>query len=133
MESFENTCTPLRGARFQEMAEVLREISKEVGQRVRGDLAQALEIDAILHPDNIREAIRSLKGHTTPGPDGIPVDVYKEFQSDDDIIEHLIKLYRGILRDGRMPEDMRTAIVSMIYKNKGDRSGRQAGGSGWGE
>lgn len=55
-------------------------------------MAEALEMDSVLHVDNIRDAIKSLQ-----------------------------EMYRQILRDGKMPAPMREVPIAMLYKNKGDR------------
>ena len=106
----------------KEMQEELDEVEREVAAHLPPWFRESLTMEAVLDPENIREALKSLKSHTTPGTDGIPLDVYQAFSDDDEMINHLIGLFREILENKRMPDDMRTATISMIYKNKGSRA-----------
>ena len=110
-------------SRSQEiMDRVMKEVAADVSRTASGWVAEALSVDAVLSIANIRDAIMALKMHTRPGADGIPCDLYRKFIDSTELIKHLQSLFREILRKGHMPESMREAVVSMLYKDKGERN-----------
>ena len=70
---------------------------------------------------DLMEAIRRLKRHKTPGPDGIKAEIFKELE--DENIEKLLPLF---IQWWNNPETITSsdtlAQIALIYKNKGDSS-----------
>ena len=68
------------------------------------------------------------------GEDGLPTDLYAEVEklggeTWDILVSHLRRLYREIYENGRMPDNMREFITSLIHKGKGRIRGRNGFGS----
>jgi flavin-binding protein dodecin len=104
------------------MREVMDGIASDPRCRLGGWMREALSIEAVLSEENVRDAVRSLRAHTTPGKDGIPIDFYQVFLEEEGLLAHLCSLFREVYEKGEMPATMRESVVAMLYKNKGERA-----------
>ena len=64
-------------------------------------------------------AIKRLKRHKAPGPDGLPIVVFKLFNNS--LVSHLTALYNSILSNESFPEAWSLGSIKPIHK-KGDKS-----------
>lgn len=71
-----------------------------------------LELD--LGAQEVSEAISSLKGGKTPGPDGIPIELYEIFKTK--LLPPLLDLYRESFGRGSLPPSLNTAIITLLFK-----------------
>ena len=97
---------------------VLERIRIRMQKRVTDEERSAITMEAVLTVANIRAAIKRVKAHTAPGQDGIPIEPYTVDLDDEDLPEHLIRLYQQIQERGRMPDNMRESTTTMAYKGK---------------
>ncbi len=68
----------------------------------------------VVTEDRVRWAVSSFMPYKAPGPDGIyPICLQKGL---DLIIKHLIKVYRGSVAMGHIPEPWRDVRVVLIPK-----------------
>ena len=69
-----------------------------------------------MKPD-IEQAIKSFQNNKSSGNDGLTTEFYKTFF---DILQNdMTQLYKEISEKGKMPDSMRQAVITCIYK-KGD-------------
>ena len=73
----------------------------------------------VLHANNILQAINQMPLHKSPGGDGFPAEFYRAFGTE--LAPLLAEMYQECLDRGEMPEGMRRAVVSLVYKKKGSR------------
>ena len=78
-----------------------------------------LESDQIITTEHIQQTINSLPLHKTPGEDGFPSDWYRAFAQE--LSPLLRDMYLECEQDKQMTELMRSAVTSLVYKNKGSR------------
>ena len=88
--------------------EMLRKISKTVSRQNKN------KCELPFHLTEIRKAIATLENNKSPGNDGLTAEFYKTFT--DILQEDLKDLYNEISEIGRMPESMRQAVITCIYK-----------------
>ena len=107
-----NRATLFDGAlKMRKQGEMLRKLSKTVSRQNR----QICEKD--ITTDEIRKAILTFENNKSPGNDGLTGEFYKTFS--EILVNDLQELYREISEVGRMPDSMRQAVITCIYK-KGD-------------
>ena len=82
-------------------------------------VARGLDIEAIINAENIIAAIKSLHRESTPGVDMMPLDFY--IANLQRIAPQLSALYRELLQRGAVSQTMRHAVLSPLYKEKGER------------
>ena len=70
--------------------------------------------------DEVKKAIDSLKNGKAPGPDGIPGEVYKCL--DEEALQRLLEIFDICWQAGGVPKQWLHAIISTIYKKKGEKS-----------
>ena len=99
--------------------EVLGRIQRETAGAMSATLKKGLEPEAIIAELNIEAAIRSLARHSTPGVDRIPLDFY--LNNLGEMVPILHRLFKELLRRGELSHEMQQAILSPIYKEKGER------------
>ena len=98
---------------------ILDRIREKMKDRLTEEERQSMTMNAVLTTANIKEAIARVKGHTAPGRDGIPIEPYQSCAAyDDKIAEHLKELYERILEKGEMPDNMKEAVTTMVYKGE---------------
>ena len=66
----------------------------------------------------IGEALKRMKGGTTMGSDGMPIEVWRCLG--DRTIVWLTNLFNLIFQSNKLPEEWRRSILVPIFKNKGD-------------
>ena len=101
-------------------AAVLERIRARMEKRLSPDESAALEIDAILTKANVEAAIMRIKAHTAPGQDGVPIDPYQtcmqHTEAKEAMLEHLVDLFRKVVRQGEMTANMRESVTTMVHK-----------------
>ena len=80
---------------------------------------RGLDVEAIIHPENIIAAVKSLHRESTPGVDMMPLDFYIEHLQR--IAPQLSDLFRELLQRGEVTQTMRHAVLTPLYKEKGER------------
>ena len=95
----------------RKQGEMLRKLSKTVSRHNR----QLCEKD--ITTDEIQKAISTFENNKSPGNDGLTGEFYKTFS--EILANDLQDLCREISEVGRMPDSMRQAVITCIYK-KGD-------------
>ena len=88
--------------------EMLRKISKTVSLQNKQHCEQPF------NNKEIRQAISTLENNKSPGNDGLTAEFYKTFTVL--LQEDLKELFEEISKIGRMPESMRQAVITCIYK-----------------
>ena len=78
-----------------------------------------LESDQIITAEHIQQTINSLPLHKTPGEDGFPSDWYRAFAKE--LSPLLRDMYLECEQQKQMTPLMRSAVTSLVYKNKGSR------------
>jgi hypothetical protein len=101
---------PWDAACAQERAWVLGSIKDDPALKIPGFAAKELTLEAILHEQNIAEAIDAMKPHATPGVDGESAEFYQRFKKE--TIPLLQHLFRTLLEKGKMTETMRTGVLT---------------------
>ena len=93
-------------------------VAAQAGEEVEGAMA-GLRVEEILAEENIDKAITQIKKGTVGGEDGFDTTFYAIPEARAALIDHLGVMFREIREDKRMPESMRCAGLSMLYKGKG--------------
>ena len=62
----------------------------------------------------VQDAILKLKAGKSPGPNGIPAEVYKRFP--DLLGPHILGLFLGAREEGHIPPDLWRATIAVIHK-----------------
>ena len=115
--------------RFKDFYETLYSSKANAGP---GDMEQFLDqinLPSLAPADNahlnrdittleIIEAIKTLNGGKTPGPDGLPCELYKAFA--DILAPYMLKMYTLALSDGSLPQTLNEAIITLIPKKGKD-------------
>ncbi|MCH2405687.1 MAG: hypothetical protein MK200_05790, partial [Nitrosopumilus sp.] len=70
--------------------------------------------DIQITDEDITQAIQEMKSDTAPGPDGIPVALYKLCA--DEITKPIKEMWTISLDIGKMPENIITSIITPVYK-----------------
>ncbi len=78
------------------------------------DQESTLNLESPLSVDEIMRAIASMQNGKSPGPDGFPSEFFKKFSTD--LAPILLSVYEESSTSGSLPETMRQAIISLIYK-----------------
>ena len=86
----------------------LSRISPEDSERLSTDI----------HSTELQKAIASLKSGKSPGPDGIPVELYKEFSNI--LTPFLHRMYNQAQLDGTPPSRLTQATITVIHKKGKD-------------
>ena len=97
----------------------LESIRKDPMKRVSSDMAKKLSIQAILSESNIARAINSLRKGSVPGQDGLSIEYYVARAKT--MVPHLRKLFLDLYAKGEMTAAMREAVITLIFKGKGER------------
>ena len=106
-------------AALRDRERVLAGVRAAMMGRLPRSVARGLDIEAIIHPENIIAAVKSLHRESTPGVDMMPLDFYIENLQR--IAPQLCGLYRELLQRGEVSQTMRHAVLSPLYKEKGER------------
>jgi hypothetical protein len=71
-----------------------------------------------IQESEVKDALKRMKGGKAMGPDEIPIKVWRSLE--DMVIVWLTKLFNGIFRSNKMPDEWRQSILVSIFKNKRD-------------
>uniref|UniRef100_A0A3B4C811 Reverse transcriptase domain-containing protein n=1 Tax=Pygocentrus nattereri TaxID=42514 RepID=A0A3B4C811_PYGNA len=85
----------------------------------RIDLSTKAELESPFTIREIEDAIRSMQGGKSPGPDGYSAEFFKKFSNQ--LAPLLTAVYNDSLSVGLMPETMRQATISLIHKKGKDK------------
>lgn len=80
--------------------------------KITEELKRELEKDITL--TEVSKAIDNIKGGKTPGPDGIPVEIYKLYKQE--LILPLLEIYRESFDKGILPTTLRGALITLLPK-----------------
>lgn len=80
--------------------------------KITEELKSELEKDITL--TEISKAIDNIKSGKTPGPDGIPVEIYKLYKQE--LILPLLEMYRESFNNGILPTTLRGALITLLPK-----------------
>jgi exonuclease III len=122
----------LQTATDPQAEKILLEALTKDGKTLPDRLKAALTIDSILDPEHLALTIRTLTNGSSPGWDGLPNDFFKilagqnEYDEDEgprpSRLAHLLAAtYREMLENGEMSQDMRTGVITLLFKDKGHR------------
>lgn len=75
---------------------------------------QKTALDAPISKTEVLDAIKGLQSSKSPGPDGLCVEFYKEFQ--DLLVDPLLDMFNDALIKGSLPQSVREANISLILK-----------------
>lgn len=79
-----------------------------ISEETRLDLDRELEFEEIVN------AINSMNSNKAAGPDGIPIDIYKEFK--EKLISPLLDMFMEAFQQGCLPLSLRSALITLILK-----------------
>lgn len=92
---------------------LLSHIDRKLSDESKENLERGLSCE------ELRYAIEKMQNNKSPGPDGITAEFYKMFWPELSTI--LLELYQTISEFHVMSKSMCRGIITLIYKNKGDR------------
>ncbi|KAK3571138.1 hypothetical protein QTP86_003097 [Hemibagrus guttatus] len=101
--------------RWKEYFEELMNEENEREKRVEGVNSVEQKVDKV-RKDEVRKALKRMKGGKAVGPDDIPVEVWKCLG--EAAVEFLANLFNRVLESERMPEEWRRSVLVPIFKNK---------------
>ena len=101
--------------------DVLERIAAWAEGRLTKEDQEGVTMEAIMKRENLLEAIRKVREHTSPGQDGIPSDVYRACA--EEVVMHLQALFKQAIHKGEMTESMKESVTSMLYKGAGNPKG----------
>jgi hypothetical protein len=70
-------------------------------------------------PEEIKKHANAMKNGKAPGPGGVPIELIK--YGPDKLFQLLAYTFNLFLRGEELPPEWKTAYISNLYKNKGDR------------
>lgn len=76
-------------------------------------------LDIGITNQEICKALKSMKNNKAPGKDGIPTDLYKQFELE--MIAPMKRLFNKALEEKEMPKSWGEAVVVPLYKGKGNK------------
>ncbi len=71
-------------------------------------------LDEEITKQEITDAIGSMHARKAAGLDGIPIDLYKTFQSK--LLTPLLEVFQESFRNGLLPASMRVALITLLRK-----------------
>ena len=110
-------------ARWSEHFQTLFSANGDVQDTAINRVPQLPPIEALDEPPTLEEltvAIDQLKSHKAAGVDGIPPEIWKHGGP-----ELHVKLHDLLVccwEQGKLPQDLRDAVIITLYKNKGEKS-----------
>lgn len=67
--------------------------------------------------EELSGAISCMKGGKTPGPDGIPIEIFKLFQ--DTLIPPMLEMFKEALDTGSLPPSLNMALITLLFLDQG--------------
>jgi hypothetical protein len=93
------------------------EILQKIDKNISAANFQRLERD--LTVPELKYALGKMKNNKTPGTDGIPSELYKQFQ--ELLLPILLRVSKECELLNRMPQTQRDALIALLYKDKGEK------------
>jgi hypothetical protein len=117
-----NAPAPLRSADGHTLLKNKHEIldSQSCGSHGLDELPVLPEIPEKDEPPALVEAISRLKNGKSPGPDGVPAEVFK--YGGHELTSHMHEFIVACWNDEKIPSRWRSSNIVTIYKRKGDRA-----------
>ena len=72
------------------------------------------ELDKRLTIGEMSDAVQSMRRGKTPGPDGIPIEIYKLFP--DKLLPPLLEMFEEAYETGNLPPLLHSALISLVPK-----------------
>lgn len=79
-------------------------VSEEFDEKLEGNLNE----------EEISKAVDSMKSGKMPGPDGLPIDIYKKFKAK--LLKPLMEMYLKAFYNGSLPKSMTGALITLLPK-----------------
>ena len=89
---------------------------EQVEKQLSGGQREKMEED--ISEEEVREAIQTAPNGSSPGSDGLPYEFYKTVR--EALVPFLTQLYNSMMEGGTTPPSMKQALISLIYKQKGE-------------
>lgn len=80
----------------------------KLSEETRSNLEKNLSIE------ELSEALQDMCNGKAPGPDGLPMEIYKTFAGK--ILPHLLEMFNESLGKGILPPSLRSALITLILK-----------------
>ncbi|CAC5397723.1 unnamed protein product [Mytilus coruscus] len=90
---------------------------QHVDKKVNDDDKEICDSDITFN--EIAEALSSMSKNKSPGSDGLTTEFYCTFY--DSLREILYKVFNAVYDEGILSRSMRSGVISLIFKKKGDR------------
>ena len=71
-------------------------------------------LDSELTIEELVEAVNSMNTGKVPGPDGLPIELYKRFSNK--LIPHIFNMFVESFEKGSLPQSLRSAVISLLLK-----------------
>lgn len=107
---FETIYSPTHTHTVQDELQFIRDI-----KLTRLSPQAADELDADLTVDEITTAIHSLQSGKAAGPNGIPIELYK--QNTEKTVPYMLHMFENSRLQGELPKDQRLATIIAIHKS----------------
>ena len=115
--------------RFKEFYEVLYSSKTNAAPGDMEHFLDQINLPSLTQRDNnllnkdititeIIETIKTLNGGKTPGPDGLPCELYKEFA--DILAPYMLKMYSLAFKNKSLPQSLSEAVITLIPKKGKD-------------
>lgn len=72
------------------------------------------DLDKHLCVEELSEAMKGLSSGKAPGPDGLPIELYKTFAGK--LLPHLLETFNESYEKGILPPSLRAAVISLLLK-----------------
>ena len=72
------------------------------------------DLDKHVCVEELSEAMRGLSSGQAPGPDGLPIELYKTFAGK--FLPHLLEMFNESYEKGILPPSLRAAVISLLLK-----------------
>lgn len=109
--------------RYRDIApglENLRDLKEELWER-RSELLEEVKSDD-WSMEELEKVLGSLKINKSRDPHGLINELFKPSVAGTDLKCALLKLMNGIKKENKVPDFMKTANITTIYKNKGEKT-----------
>lgn len=72
------------------------------------------DLDKHLSIEELTEAMKGLSSGKAPGPDGLPIELYKTFAGK--LLPHLLEVFNESYEKGILPPSLRVAVIFLLLK-----------------
>lgn len=90
---------------------LLRNIKTQISPQQRANL------DKLITPEELEDAVAKLRRNKSPGPDGIPAEFYQTYWY---ILGGFFLDFVNAVKRTSFPRESNTSVTSLFYKNRGD-------------